>query len=135
MQQRKNMEVEYEKSYKTYLLIIGGILLLLIITLVRLLIVSLQKRVLVERENNHIRNEIEKLTNERNELGIKRIDIASVGLTERQQEIIKLVQQGMTNKQIGDTLFISENTVKYHLKQIYEILGVESRTDLKRSTL
>lgn len=135
LQQRKNMEVEYEKSYKTYLLIIGGILLLLIITLVRLLIVSLQKRVLVERENNHIRSEIEKLTNERNELGIKRIDIASVGLTERQQEIIQLVQQGMTNKQIGDTLFISENTVKYHLKQIYEILGVESRTDLKRSTL
>lgn len=131
--QRKNIELAHEKSSKIYLYVIALILFLLILSLGKLLIVSKQKRILVERENNHIRQEIEKLTNERDSLGLVKIDIASVGLTERQQEIVKLVQQGMTNKQIGDSLFISENTVKYHLKQIYDTLGVESRTDLKRA--
>lgn len=51
-------------------------------------------------------------------------------LTERQYEIIRLVKLGMTNKQIGSELYISENTVKYHLKGIFELLNISNRNDL-----
>ncbi|MDM1347241.1 helix-turn-helix transcriptional regulator [Myroides marinus] len=44
--------------------------------------------------------------------------------------MVDLVQKGKTNKEIGETLFISENTVKYHLKIIYEILQIKGKADL-----
>jgi DNA-binding CsgD family transcriptional regulator len=52
-------------------------------------------------------------------------------LTHRQLEIVCLVNRGLTNKEIGQQLFISENTVKYHLKLIYSSLGIENRWELK----
>lgn len=58
-------------------------------------------------------------------------DLSRYDLTIRQREIIVLVQQGKSNKEIADMLYISENTVKYHLKGIYEILAVKRRTQLQ----
>ena len=51
-------------------------------------------------------------------------------LSERQLAIVTLVKQGKTNKEIGEALFISENTVKYHLKNIYDLLRVNRRVEL-----
>lgn len=48
-------------------------------------------------------------------------------LTERELEVVKLVADGASNKQIAATLFISENTVKAHLKSIFIKLEAESR--------
>jgi DNA-binding CsgD family transcriptional regulator len=48
-------------------------------------------------------------------------------LTERELEVVKLVADGASNKQIAATLFISENTVKAHLKSIFVKLEAESR--------
>lgn len=59
-------------------------------------------------------------------------DLNRYDLTIRQREIIVLVQQGKSNKEIADVLYISENTVKYHLKSIYETLGVKRRAQLQR---
>ena len=50
-------------------------------------------------------------------------------LTEREIEILKLVSQGKTNSQISDTLFISMNTVKTHMKNIFQKLEVNDRTE------
>jgi DNA-binding NarL/FixJ family response regulator len=53
-------------------------------------------------------------------------------LTSREIEIIKQVAAGLHNIEIGKKLFISEGTVKIHLHNIYQKLGLDSRTKLTR---
>jgi DNA-binding NarL/FixJ family response regulator len=49
------------------------------------------------------------------------------GLSERQREVLALMRQGLSNAAIGERLFISKNTVKFHVAAIYQRLGVSSR--------
>ena len=48
-------------------------------------------------------------------------------LTDREREVLELLAEGLTNQQIGERLFISPNTVKRHLKAVFEKLGVSNR--------
>ncbi len=48
-------------------------------------------------------------------------------LTERQLEVLRLLAQGKTNKEIADALVVTTNTVKKHILAIYQKLGVNSR--------
>jgi DNA-binding NarL/FixJ family response regulator len=50
-------------------------------------------------------------------------------LTTRQQEIVMLVAEGLTNAQIAKRLYLSEFTIKQHLRHAYKILGVNNRTE------
>jgi DNA-binding NarL/FixJ family response regulator len=50
-------------------------------------------------------------------------------LSEREVEILRLVAAGKSNRLIAEQLLISENTVKYHLKNILHKLGVSNRTE------
>jgi DNA-binding NarL/FixJ family response regulator len=50
-------------------------------------------------------------------------------LTEREMEVLKLVAQGMNNRDIAKELFISENTVKNHIRNILEKLHLHSRME------
>jgi DNA-binding NarL/FixJ family response regulator len=52
------------------------------------------------------------------------------GLTERELEIVRLVASGYKNKEVGNTLTISERTVKTHLTNIFQKLGVRDRVGL-----
>ncbi len=52
------------------------------------------------------------------------------GLTDRQREIIRLVAEGHSNAEIAERLVVTVNTVRIHLKHIYNVLGVSSRTML-----
>jgi DNA-binding NarL/FixJ family response regulator len=49
-------------------------------------------------------------------------------LTEREREVLDLLAQGLTNKEIADKLVITTNTVKRHLKAIFEKLDVHTRS-------
>jgi DNA-binding NarL/FixJ family response regulator len=51
------------------------------------------------------------------------------GLSERELEILELVTRGSSNAQIARTLWVSQQTVKFHLSRIYKKLGVSSRTE------
>jgi ATP/maltotriose-dependent transcriptional regulator MalT len=51
-------------------------------------------------------------------------------LSPREQEVFDLLRQGLTNRQIGQLLYISESTVKVHAHHVYDKVGVRSRTAL-----
>ena len=53
---------------------------------------------------------------------------AGTDLSPREGEVLQLVAQGATNKEIADSLFISENTVKTHLRNIMEKLHLANRS-------
>lgn len=52
------------------------------------------------------------------------------GMTNREEEICTLLAKGLTNRQIADTLFISEGTVKNYISSIYEKTGIHDRAKL-----
>jgi len=52
------------------------------------------------------------------------------GLTERELEVIHLIGRAMTNREIAETLYISEQTVKNHVKNILQKLLLKNRVDL-----
>jgi RNA polymerase sigma factor (sigma-70 family) len=58
----------------------------------------------------------------------KPVEEANANLSPREGEVLQLVAQGATNKEIAESLFISENTVKTHLKSIMEKLHLANRS-------
>ena len=61
-------------------------------------------------------------------------DISAILLTMREINILKYLNEGYKNKQISEHLFISCNTVKTHIKNIYTKLNVNKREALKEKT-
>ena len=55
-------------------------------------------------------------------------DADKLGLSNREIEVLRLVAEGYSNKEIADKLFVSLNTTKTHLSNIYSKLGVSRRT-------
>lgn len=53
-----------------------------------------------------------------------------VGLTQRERELLEHVSQGRTNKEIAAALFISENTVNYHMKNTLRKLHLKNRSQV-----
>ena len=54
------------------------------------------------------------------------------GLSEREAAVLEAVSRGLSNKEIGRQLWISEQTVKFHLRNVYRKLGITSRTEAAR---
>lgn len=52
------------------------------------------------------------------------------GLTQTEEQIVALASEGLTNKQIGERLFLSPRTVQWHLSRAFRKLGLRSRTEL-----
>ena len=53
--------------------------------------------------------------------------LKQVGLTAREHEILALIAQGLSNREIGEKLFVSENTVKTHSSRLFEKMQVNRR--------
>ena len=52
-----------------------------------------------------------------------------LGITRREMEILEHVARGLSNREIGETLFVSENTVKTHCSRAFDKLGARRRTE------
>jgi LuxR family transcriptional regulator, maltose regulon positive regulatory protein len=55
--------------------------------------------------------------------------LPSTPLTDREAEVLDLLRQGMSNREIAQTLWIAQSTAKVHVRHIFEKLGVRSRTE------
>ena len=54
--------------------------------------------------------------------------LESLGITPRELEILELIAQGLSNKEIAERVFVSENTVKTHSSRVFDKLGARRRT-------
>ena len=54
--------------------------------------------------------------------------VESLGITPRELEILQLIAEGLSNKEIAERAFVSENTVKTHSSRVFEKLGARRRT-------
>lgn len=58
--------------------------------------------------------------------------LARLGVTPRELEILELIAAGLSNREIADRLFVSENTVKTHASRLFDKLGARRRTQAVR---
>jgi DNA-binding NarL/FixJ family response regulator len=68
-------------------------------------------------------------------LAINAERLVNSGLSKREAEILLLMHDGLSNQQIADKLFISENTIKKHISNIFQKLQVERRTEAVKKAL
>jgi DNA-binding CsgD family transcriptional regulator len=54
--------------------------------------------------------------------------LKDLGITKRELEILELMAQGMSNREIAERLFVSENTVKTHSSRLFDKLSAKRRT-------
>lgn len=54
--------------------------------------------------------------------------LKNLGITKRELEILALIAQGMSNREIAEKLFVSENTVKTHSSRLFDKLSAKRRT-------
>jgi two-component system, NarL family, response regulator LiaR len=81
-----------------------------------------------------------KLTKKKEVLVVKEVPVPSspfslneermkhLGITKRELEILELIAQGMSNREIAEKLFVSENTVKTHSSRLFDKLSAKRRT-------
>ncbi len=129
-----NAELEKEQRFKIFLItiisviiVLGGIAIFLILQRSRL------KNELLLQEVDTLRAKIQTVfTKDPNEISI---DSGSINqglhkpLSDRELEILKYAMSDKTNREIAEKVFVSINTVKFHLRNIYEKLGVSNRTE------
>lgn len=60
---------------------------------------------------------------------VKKADVEPVRLTDREEDVLALIERGYTNKMIGKALRISDGTVKGHVKHLLKKLGFQSRVE------
>jgi DNA-binding NarL/FixJ family response regulator len=51
--------------------------------------------------------------------------------TEREQDVVALARKGLTNNEVAGEMYVSEKAVEYHLRNVYDKLGISSRRELR----
>ncbi|WP_462254798.1 response regulator transcription factor [Ferruginibacter sp.] len=77
------------------------------------------KTVIIEKEI-YINNDTE--------FGLNENEIAKMGLSKRELEVLDLIAEGLSNEEIAARLFVSLNTIKTHISKLFEKMDVKRRT-------
>ena len=59
---------------------------------------------------------------------VNRAQLEALGITPREHEILELIAAGLSNREIAEKLFVSENTVKTHSSRLFDKLNAKRRT-------
>jgi two-component system, NarL family, response regulator LiaR len=107
--------IEYKHLVRTYPTELYGGLIAVIFTAVGIYfgLKFTRKEVVVVRESAPFALDQDKLK--------------ELGLTPREHEILGLIAEGLSNREIGERLFVSENTVKTHSSRLFDKMGVSRR--------
>ncbi|QJW92418.1 winged helix-turn-helix transcriptional regulator [Spirosoma taeanense] len=129
----KDQRLAEKQQFNIVLLTIVLGLILLVAVLIFLLKAYRKQQPVIVVDNNPKRAELKTYMlhqQEKSQESVSTIANKNVPLSDRQREVLTYMAAGLTNKEIADKLFISENTVKYHIKNIYQILELKDRKDL-----
>lgn len=130
---RNNQKIHKEKIHQVYLIVGLAIALVFLLAGSLLAVYYWRKKKRFEAEFVHMKVELAQYISKINALGQEKETIQELSesqLTERQREVLNLLTQGKSNKEIAATLNITEHTVKYHIRIIYQALSVKDRKDL-----
>lgn len=116
----------------------GGVFEVLVLTygiIFRMNTLNKEYRILERNLSNHLQK-IDALSIQLHKLKIGESNpLSYANLSIREIEVLTLLSEGKLNKEIAETLNISNNTVKFHVKNIYAKLGTSSRKDLLTSVI
>lgn len=91
---------------------------------------------ILEKALSDYLQKIEALSNQLHKLKMGEDNpLSYANLSTREIDVLTLLSEGKLNKEIAETLNISNNTVKFHIKNIYSKLGVSSRKDFLNSNI
>jgi DNA-binding CsgD family transcriptional regulator len=128
----KNQELQQIETNEWYLTVSIIVLVLLAVALLVWLVRYRKKQQRLEAEFASMKRELETyLKANENQVSSKVTtgDERLTKLSERQREVLYHMAAGLSNKAIADAMFISENTVKYHIKNIYLLMEIKDRKE------
>jgi DNA-binding CsgD family transcriptional regulator len=114
--------IEYQHFVRSFPSEVYGGVVALIFTAVGIYVglrLTRHKEVVVVREVEVFREE--------RPFAVNAEKLKELGLTNREHEILGLIAEGLSNREIGERLFVSENTVKTHSSRLFEKLSVNRR--------
>ncbi|MEQ8925889.1 MAG: tetratricopeptide repeat protein [Fulvivirga sp.] len=129
-----HQEIEVKERFQTFLFIVIGLIVVFSVVAIILLMQRFKlKRALLSQEIDTLRVQINSIF----QGGIKEVNVTVKDindnlykpLSDREFEVLQEAISEKTNREIAETLFLSVNTVKYHLKNVYEKLGVSNRKE------
>jgi DNA-binding CsgD family transcriptional regulator len=72
--------------------------------------------------------EVPVLVMSREPFSVNEVKLRDLGITKREHEILALIAQGLSNREIAEKLFVSENTIKTHSSRLFDKLSAKRRT-------
>lgn len=132
----ENLLTSAQKKTGRLQLYIAIILLVIILVAVFVNINFKKKKNVYEKMLVDLKNQIQHLADYKTESNLDSleskviIEAQKFDLTERETDVLLHLAKGLNNQQIADQLFISVNTIKYHIRNIYEKMDVKKRSEI-----